>query len=168
MLATYLPILPIGLKALPAGRGEPRPYVSQVVQRVRLSELDLNRHMNQAVYAAVFERARVDWVIRSRAWKIFRDSGVNPVVGEQRIVYRRELGPMQRYTVDTRVIGTEGRLVRFEQYIVVGDRIHSQCEAGLLPVGPDGVLSPEAVADLAAPLVSTERLPVENWHVVGG
>jgi acyl-CoA thioesterase FadM len=159
-------MLPIAFRALPAGGGSPRPVASRLAQRVHLSELDLNRHMNQAVYAAVYERARLDWVIRSRAWKVFRDAGVNPVVGEQHIVYRRELGPAQRYEVDTRVIGTEGRLVRFEQYLLVGDRVHGTCHAGLLPVGPDGVLSAEAVAALAQPLVSRDRLPVEDWHVV--
>ena len=168
VLATYLPILPVGLKALVAARGAPRPYVSRVAQRVRLAELDLNRHMNQAVYAQVFERARVDWVIRSRAWKVFRDAGVNPVVGEQKIVYRRELGPAQRYVVDTRLTGAEGRLLRFEQFLLVGDRVHSTCHAGLLPVGRSGVLRPEDAAELVLPLTSPDRLPIENWRVVAG
>ncbi|MCB9679017.1 MAG: acyl-CoA thioesterase [Alphaproteobacteria bacterium] len=131
---------------LRAQLGRDGRLVSRITRRVRLSELDPNGHMNQAVYAQVFEMGRADWVVRSRAWERWRDAGLHPVVAEQRIVYRRELRPMTRYAIESRAVGIEGRLLRFGQTLTVGDRMHARCECGLLFIGPHGVLTGEALA----------------------
>ena len=88
--------------------------VSRLRRRVRLSEIDPNIHMNQAVFAMVTEYGRTDWVIRSRAWTQWRRAGIRPVVAEQRIIYRRELRAGARYTLDTRATAIEGRLLVVE------------------------------------------------------
>lgn len=132
--------------------------------RVRLDQVDLNWHMNQAEYAREGEWGRTAWVLRSRAWSRWRGAGVNPVVASQHIVYRRELRPLQRFTIDTRSPGMDGRLLHLEQHLIVGDRVHAKVETRLIFVGPAGVLSADASATLCEGLHSA-RLGVEGWRV---
>jgi acyl-CoA thioesterase FadM len=150
--------------ALRARLGRDGRLVSRIERRVRLSEVDINGHMNQAAYAQVLELGRLDWVVRSGAWAAWRRDRIGPVVAEQRIVYRRELAPRQRYAIDTRVVRVEGRLLAFEGHILVGDRVHAKSEAKLIFVGPDGVLSPEAVEARCARYL-VETLAVDDWRV---
>lgn len=161
MLRYLLRTAPVVLRARADGT-----RISRLRRRVRLSEIDLNLHMNQAVYAQVCELGRTDWVFRSGAWDRWRSAGANPVVAEQRLVYRRELSPLARFTVDTRAVAIEGRLLRFESHLIRGDVVHTLGEAKLIFVGEGGVLSPERVEALCGDLL-VEPLPVEGWKVVG-
>lgn len=141
-----------------------RRLVSRITRRVKLAEIDINRHMNQASYAQVFELGRVDWFIRSGAWSDFRRRGIGAVVAEQRIVYRRELKPRQRYSIDTRAVRMDGRLLVFESLLVVGDRVHAKAEVKLIFIGSRGVLS----ADEARALCERYLVPplaVQDWRL---
>lgn len=123
-------------------------------------------HMNQASYAKVAELGRTDWVLRSgllpRLWK----ARSKPVVAEQRLVYRRELKPGQRYLIDTRATGFDGRLLQVDSVLRVEDRVHAVVYAKLITIGPDGVLSADAAQVLASAFV-TDALRFENWRVTG-
>ena len=68
--------------------------------------------------------------------------------------------------LDTRLVGVDGRLLLLDGHFLVGDRVHAVGRVGLLSVGPDGVLSAEAVAELATPYL-VEPLRVEDWRLVG-
>lgn len=140
-------------------------YVHRRVRRVGLSEIDLNLHMNQRVYAAIAELSRAEWFMATRLWDTWRADGLNPMVAEQRITYRRELKPFARYTIDTRPVAVDGRFLTLQQWFLVGDRAHTRVDVKLLFVGPDGVLSPEAVTALIQPIVQ-EPLAVVDWRVV--
>lgn len=156
-------------RALPsfvlAGFG-PRGLVSRVRRRVRLSESDFNMHMNQAAYAQVAEFGRNDWVLRSGLVRALWRARTKPVMAEQRIVYRRELKPGQRYEIDTRATGLDGRLLKVDAHLIVDDRVHAAVYAKLISIGPDGVLSPEAAESLLSPFV-TDALPVADWRIIG-
>ena len=142
----------------------PRSLVSRLHRRVRVSETDFNLHMNQAAYAEVAERGRTDWVLRSGLARRLLQARVKPVVAEQRLVYRRELRPGQRYELDTRATGLDGRLLTVDGHLVVGDWVHAAVYAKLISIGPDGVLDAEAARALMSSFV-TEPLPIENWRV---
>jgi len=159
-LARSLPL------AVRARMGRDGRLVSRISRRVRLAEIDLNGHMNQAAYAQVLELGRVDWVIRSGAWADFRRRKIGPVVAEQRIVYRRELQPRQRYAIDTRAVRMDGRLLVFESLMIVGDRVHAKGEAKLIFIGADGVLTAEEAGALCEPYL-VEPVEVEDWQVTG-
>jgi acyl-CoA thioesterase FadM len=133
--------------------------------RVRLGQIDLNLHLNQAEYAREGEWGRATWVLRSRAWSRWRAAGVNPVVASQHIVYRRELKPLQRFLIDTRSRGMDGRLLHLEQHLLVGDRVHARIETRLIFVGPAGVLSAEDTAALCEGLHSAP-LAIDGWRAV--
>jgi len=155
-------ILPVALREQ---RRPPTGALStRTDHRVSLSQVDFNRHMNQAAYPQVCELARVPWLFRSGAWQRWRDGGINPVVASQAISYRRELAPLQRYQVDTRAVGLDGRLLQLQQLFLVGDRVHARNDVSLIFVGPEGVLSPEDAAAQCAGL-TTEALAVDNWTI---
>jgi acyl-CoA thioesterase FadM len=164
MLGYLFRTLPAVARALAARDGA---TVSRVRRRVSLREIDLNGHMNQARYAEVLELGRLDWILRSGAWRRWRGAGFNPVVAEQRLVYRRELAPLQPYAIDSRAVAVDGRLLRMEQLLLVGDRVHTRGEVALLFVGPEGVAAPERAEELCQGLLA-EPLPVEGWRVAGG
>jgi acyl-CoA thioesterase FadM len=131
------------------------------------SQIDINLHMNQSVFAKVLEVGRLDLVVRSGALKAWQDKGVNVVVAHQNITYRRELRLGTRYLLDTRPVALDGRLMLLDGYFLVGDRVHAMSRVGLLSVGSEGVLTAEQVAEMATPFL-VDPLVVEDWRVVDG
>ena len=130
-----------------------------------LDEIDANLHMNQAAYAQVGELGRTDWAFGSGAWERWKRHRVKPVVAEQRIIYRRELKPLQRYLIDTRAVGVEGRLLAVETHLLVGSRVHARLELKLIFIAAEGVAAPERVAEVNGPLL-TDPLAIEDWRAV--
>ena len=153
-------MLPFALRASLAKKG----LVSRVHRRVRLTECDFNLHMNQAAYAHVAELARMDWFMRAGLLTRVIRAGVKPVVAEQRLVYRRELKPGQRYAIDTRATAIDGRLLDIQAHVLVADRVHTAIYGKLIMIGPDGVLGPEDAEELLAEFV-TEPLVIRDWRV---
>lgn len=149
-----------------ASLGRDGRLVSRIDRRVHLREIDPNLHMNQAVYAQVTELGRADWLIRSRAWSQWRSEETKPVVAEQILVYRRELRLGTRYTIDTRCIAIDGRLLHLRSLVLVGDRVHTQNDAKLIFIGGDGVLDAASVEALCEKFIS-EPLLVQDWRIVG-
>lgn len=143
--------------------------VSRLERRVHLSDLDVNVHMNQAVYAQVMELSRADWALRSGAWRHWRSVAVWPVVAEQHLVYRRELKLGQRYLLDTRATGVDGRLLVLDTHLLVGDRVHARNVTKFIftkkaPDGRPGVSPPDEVERVCRAFVSP-ALPVRDWVV---
>lgn len=143
-----------------------RAPVSRRRMRVQLADVDTNLHMNQAAYARVAELGRVDWLVRSGALRRWRAEGCNPIVAEQRLVYRRELRPLQRFVIDTRAVAIEGRVLKVAHHLLVGDRVHTVVEVKLLLVGAQGVWSAEQVEACCRDLLAPALL-VEDWVVRG-
>ncbi|MGH1348342.1 MAG: acyl-CoA thioesterase [Nannocystales bacterium] len=161
MLRYSARLIPVVLRA---GLSRKDTLVSRLHRRVHLSECDFNLHMNQASYPTVAEYGRTDWMFRSglisRLWK----SRCKPVVAEQRLVYRRELKPGQRYVIDTRATGFDGRLLQVDSVLRVGDRVHTLVHAKLITIGPRGVLTTEETHELTSCVV-TDALPIADWRV---
>ena len=161
MLAHFARILPVLARAAMAR--EPA-LISNIERRVRLRELDQNGHMNQAAYAQVMELGRADWIVRSGALRRWRARGVNGVVASQSIVYRHELGPLRAYALDTRAVEMDGRLLRFETHLHVGERVHASNETRAIFVGPEGVLGASEARELCEGLM-TSPLTIEDWRI---
>lgn len=156
-------ITPVILRAWLRADGR---LVSRIRRRVHLRQIDLNLHLNQAMYAEIFELGRTDWFLRSGAWGHWRDRGIHPVVADQRLVYRRELKPLAVFEVDSRAVRIDGRLLVIESHLLVGDRVHTRNEARMLLIGPDGVLSADEAAQACTPFL-TAPLPIQDWRVTG-
>ena len=163
MLRYLTDVLPVVLREYPGSTGT---LAVRTRHRVHLRHIDINRHMNQAAYPRMAELSRISWLYRSGAWPRWTGRGINPIVASQSVTYRRELKPLQRFEIDNRAVGIDGRLLQIAHTFVVGDRVHATNAVSVLFVGGDGVLDPDAARLVCADLL-TDPLKVENWTVAG-
>ncbi|MFT6144628.1 MAG: acyl-CoA thioesterase FadM [Myxococcota bacterium] len=162
MIGYFSRLLPVALKARFRASSS---LVSRLPQRVSLRQIDLNRHMNQAQYPMVMELGRTDLLLGNDSWASWQAQGLNPVVAEQHLRYRRELKPWQKYVIDSRLVGVDGRFLVLEHYLLVGSAVHASGTVKLLVVGENGVLDADSVEQMGRPWCA-DPLVVENWQVV--
>lgn len=100
--------------------------VSTVPFRVRPTDIDVLRHMNNGVYLSIADLGRMDLLIRSGLWDSFDKRGWYPVVANQTISYRRSLDLWQRYDLQSKLLGVDDRGVFVQQRFVVGTEIYAE------------------------------------------
>jgi len=124
--------MPVPLRSIAAcwvrNLGSSPSKVGRMPHRVRLRYLDSNLHMNYASYLEVMELARWNWSIQNRVLRHWFRDRLAPVVIHVDIRYRRELRPLQRFVVDTRLVTLERRTGIFQQHLVVGDQVHAKAD----------------------------------------
>jgi acyl-CoA thioesterase FadM len=84
-------------------------------------DIDVLLHVNNGVYLSLLDVARVDLLFRCRAIGVLRAHGLYPVVAAQTIRYRRSLRLLQRFDVETRVLGWDERALLLRHDFVRGD-----------------------------------------------
>lgn len=94
--------------------------------RVRLSDLDPQRHMNNGIYLTIGDLGRIDLMIRAGFAGQMRRLGWFPVVASQTIRYRRSLTLGQRFELETSVLGTDGHSVFLSQRFLVRDDLYAE------------------------------------------
>lgn len=94
--------------------------------RVLPSDLDAYGHMNNGRYLSISDVARFDMLRRSGLWPEMRTRGWYPVVASSTITYRKSLEPWQRYDIESRFLGVDGRDVFLEQRFVVKGEIYAR------------------------------------------
>ena len=130
--------------------------------RVRLTDIDILRHMNNGVYLSIADLGRMDLLVRSGVWAIFQDRGWYPVVANATISYRKSLDLGARYQLQTRMVGIDDRAVFMEQRFVVDGEIHARLFLrGRFLKRSGGTVSVEEIA--AATGIDPADLPVPAW-----
>ena len=94
--------------------------------RVRPTDIDILRHMNNGVYLSMADLGRFDLLIRSGVWDIFNERGWYPVVANQTISYRKSLDLWTKYDLQSKVVGVDERGLFVEQRFVVNGEIYAQ------------------------------------------
>jgi YbgC/YbaW family acyl-CoA thioester hydrolase len=139
--------------------------VSVVHDRVWLTDLDELRHMNNGVYLALLDHARLDLMLRSGAWQKMRAAKVYPVVTAQSIAYRKSLELGQRFQIESRIIGYDERAVYIEQRVVSKGEMYARAfvqgrflrdAGGVAPIDEVGATVGVVTADHPAPSWLTE------------
>lgn len=102
-----------------AGRDLLDPSVTRL--RVGLRDLDLYRHVNNGVYLQYMDIGRSNYLADLGAFDRLAARGWYPVVAASTTTYRRSLTLGQRFTVTTRVLGWDARVVYLEQVVERGD-----------------------------------------------
>jgi YbgC/YbaW family acyl-CoA thioester hydrolase len=134
--------------------------VSVVHDRVWLTDLDELRHMNNGVYLALLDHARLDLMLRSGAWQTMRDAKVYPVVTAQSIAYRKSLELGQRFQIESRIVGYDDRAVYIEQRVVSKGEMYARAfvqgrflrdAGGVAPIDEVGATVGVVTADHPAP-----------------
>ncbi len=90
------------------------------------SDLDVLFHVNNGVYLSMLDAARVDMMLRSGFGQRVRKAGYYPVVAAQTIRFRRSLKLIERFRVDTRVLGWDERAFVLEHRFMLGDTLAAE------------------------------------------
>lgn len=100
--------------------------VSRVSFRVWPTDIDLMMHMNNGRYLSYMDLGRVDLTERTGLATVLQAHGISAVVGAQTITYRKSLQPFQRFTVESRLVGTDERAFYIEQRFVVRGEVYAR------------------------------------------
>lgn len=93
---------------------------SETHLRVRVGDLDLYRHVNNGVYLQYLDLGRSNFLADLGAFGRLAERGWYPVVAASTMTYRRSLTLGQRFTVTTRTLGWDARVVYLEQLVERG------------------------------------------------
>ncbi|MFE1646838.1 acyl-CoA thioesterase [Microbacterium sp. P01] len=106
------------------------PIDPMSVGRVRLTtlptDLDLLGHMNNGRYASLFDLGRFDLLIRTGFWDTFGEKDWYPVVASETVTFRKSLRLWQRFTVESRLLGHDGRSVYLIHRAVVKGEVYTE------------------------------------------
>ncbi|NTZ73079.1 thioesterase [Pseudomonas protegens] len=91
--------------------------------RVWPLDLDLNRHVTNGRYFTMADVGRMDFVLRSGAFRVaFREKAV-PIVGDAWGKFRRELKLFQTFEIHTRLLGWDDKWIFMEHRFVSDGRV---------------------------------------------
>ena len=89
--------------------------------RVWPHDLDLSAHMNNGRYLTLMDLGRIDIMLQSGLWRELRAHGWTPIASTITIRFRRELLPLQKIRLETRLLCWDETLVVMEQtFFIVG------------------------------------------------
>lgn len=109
---------------------------SVLTLRVLLNDLDISRHMNNGRYLAIMDLGRVDLLLRSGLGGPVWRNGWTPVANAVMIRFRRELRPLRRYRLETRIVGwTEEHVLMAQTFVIAQGRREGQIAAHALVKG---------------------------------
>lgn len=135
------------------GRDLLDPSVTRL--RVRLGDLDLYRHVNNGVYLQYLDVARSNYLADLGAGAALAARGWYPVVAASTVTYRRSLTLGQRFTITTRVLGWDARVVYLDQLVERGgDLVARGWVAGRFLSRAGGRIAP---VDVVAAIDGDER-----------
>lgn len=130
--------------------------------RVRLTDIDVLRHMNNGVYLSIADLGRFDLLIRSGVWEVFQRNGWYPVVSNATISYRKSLDLGLRYQLQTRMAGIDERSVFIEQRFVVDGEIYARLFLrGRFLKRSGGIVGVDEIAEATG--LDPATLPVPQW-----
>lgn len=94
--------------------------------RVLPTDLDVYGHMNNGRYLSISDLGRFDLLRRNGLWPKMRKRGWYPVIASSTITYRKSLQPWQKFAIESRFLGMEGRDIYLEQRFVVKGEIYAR------------------------------------------
>jgi acyl-CoA thioesterase FadM len=125
-----------------------------------LFDLDIFRHMNNGRYFTLQDLARVDLMLRSGVYAVFRQRGWYPVVTGETMQFRRSLKLFQRFEIQSQVIGwTERDLVLEHRFMSRGELVAWGLVAARFLRTSGGVVAVDEVLDAAGISKGAQALP---------
>ncbi len=120
--------------------------------RVRPGDLDMYLHVNNGVYLRMMDVARTNLIADLGVFPALRERTWYPVVAASTVSYRRSLRLLDRFTITTRVLGWDPRVVYLEQVFTRGDELIARAlVAGrFLAKSGDRIPAPDVAALMGA------------------
>lgn len=154
-------LLLVLLRAVRAPRAAPLE-TAVLDMRVWPTDLDVNLHMNNGRYLAVFDLGRLDLMVRIGGLRPMLRNRWRPVLAGIVVRYRRQLGPLARFRLSTRLIGWDDRWFFMEQRAELPDgRIAALAVLRAAVVGPGGTVAPAEVLGAVGARAEPPPLPDE-------
>lgn len=94
--------------------------------RVWPSDVDVALHLNNGMYFSLLDLGRIDLMMRGGAWQKMLRRRWSHVVSAETIAFRKSLNLWQRYSMETRLIGTDEHSFYFEQRMVASGEIYAR------------------------------------------
>lgn len=88
--------------------------------RVHLNDLDTNFHLNNGRYLTLMDIGRFDMTIRSGLYKVLIRKRWVPVLGGAAIKYRAEIKFLQKFEIETSIIGWDEKWFYLQQSFYTG------------------------------------------------
>lgn len=140
--------------------------VSRIGFRVLPTDIDLLMHMNNGRYPSYMDLGRVDLTKRTGVEAKLSKHGIYAVVAAQTISYRKSLQLFQRFTIESRILGSDDRSFYVEQRFVVRGEVYARAIVrGRMIQKGNGTLNVADFEQLTGLDLSGFELPadVENW-----
>lgn len=138
----------------------------QLRTRALLTDIDFNFHMNNARYLSMMDLGRIQLLgqigLLGELWR----RGWTPVAQAVEIRYIRDIRPLARFVLHTRLVGWDDKYWYIEQRFVSGDTVHAVALVrGLFLHGREKVPSSE-LARIAGIDAQSPELPeaVQRWR----
>ena len=106
-------------RILASGLVSSTEVISRLDYRVGLTDCDFNRHLTNSRYPAYMDLGRWDIMVKSGALMMCVRKRLTPVVVEMNLAFRKELPYGTSFTLDTRLVSVERRIISFDQTFLV-------------------------------------------------
>ena len=107
--------------------------VSKLHFRVWPHDLDLSVHMNNGRYLTLMDQGRLDVMLRSGLWREVVRRKWTPIASAIAIRFRRELRPLQKFRLETRLLCWDAtQVVMGQTFIIEGGRYDGHTAAQAL------------------------------------
>ena len=117
------------LWALVSWRSRSKLTLNQVGRRsfrVWPSDLDTFNHMNNGKFFSIQDLGRLDLMLRTGAWAVYKKHRWYPVVVASTITYRKSLELWQKFDLETAIVGWDDLAFYMEQRFVVNGEMYSK------------------------------------------
>jgi len=134
--------------------------------RVWPTDLDIFNHMNNGKYGSLMDLGRLDLMLRSGSWKVFRELGWYPVIVAENMTFRKSLAPWQKFDVETQIVGWDKDGFYADTRFTVNGEIYTQTWARLRFLqSPRGIVTPEQVMEVVGRPTDNRQVPawVLDW-----
>ncbi|MGY4533314.1 acyl-CoA thioesterase FadM [Pseudomonas sp. TE3786] len=138
------------------------PMATTVVRmRVWPLDLDLNRHVTNGRYFTLADIGRMDYVLRSGAFRVALRHKAVPIVGDTWGKFRRELRLFETFEIHTRMLGWDEKWSFMEHRFVKDGRVLGVVVMRGLFRSPKGGVSPGEFARHLG--LAEDSPPMPEW-----
>ncbi len=143
----------------------PLEEASSIPLRVGLFDLDMYGHMNNGRYLTMMDLGRADLFVRTGLLALWRQRSWYPVAGAASVRYRRSLGPLAGYRLETRILAWDDKWFYVGQRFLREDFLAAEGTVRFLFKGPQGNVPPsEVVSGLGLdPASPTPDTRLQAW-----
>ncbi|MDK2777418.1 MAG: thioesterase family protein [Pseudomonadota bacterium] len=136
--------------------------------RVMPWDCDLNIHLTNTRYPAWLDLARTDFFLRIGAMGLFVRHGWRSVLASQTLTFIREIPPLARVDIESRVLYWDQKYFYMEHRFLVKGRLHAKALARIAVLKKGRVCSLGAMlSDMNGELPQPPAVPAEVTAKIG-